>query len=201
MSPRPHLRRALRLWPWLAVALVVGLVVGLGGFARRTDALRPAALAAEIDSHNLVFTITGATLQAVPGLSGATEWKVEVAGSVRNPNEEALAPILGPSGNFVLHDASSGLTAEPETVTLGESSRRHLAPPGNSNTTMPLTVDFTLPADYAPRAGIEIAVAPMEHTANTVLGLGDGELVWNLDSSAAMSLVQLPLTRLPDAPR
>jgi len=118
---------------------------------------------------------------------------------VWNPNEEALAPVLGPSGNFILHDASSGLTAEPESVTLGVSSRRYLVPPGN--TAMPLTIDFTLPADYAPQAVIEIAVAPMEHTANTVLGLGDGELVWNLDSAAAMSLVQLPLTRLPDPPR
>ena len=199
MSPRASLRSPLRLWPWLAVLVVVGLVVGLGGFERRTDALRPAALGAEIDSHNLVFTLTGATLQARPGLDGATEWKVEVGGSVRNPNEEALAPVLGPSGNFILHDASSGLTAEPETVTLGVSSRRYLVPPGN--TAMPLTIDFTLPADYAPQEGIEIAVAPMEHTANTVLGLGDGELVWNLDSAAAMSLVQLPLTRLPDPPR
>jgi len=199
MSPRASLRSPLRLWPWLAVLVVVGLVVGLGGFDRRTDTLRPATLGAEIDSHNLIFTLTGATLQAVARLDGATEWKVEVAGRVRNPNEEALAPVLGPSGNFILHDASSGLTAEPESVTLGVSSRRYLVPPGN--TAMPLTIDFTLPADYAPQAVIEIAVAPMEHTANTVLGLGDGELVWNLDSAAAMSLVQLPLTRLPDPPR
>ncbi|HEY3547695.1 MAG TPA: hypothetical protein VGK17_16600 [Propionicimonas sp.] len=199
MSPPASLRPALRLLPWLAALLVVGLVVGLGGFARRTDTLQPAALGAEIDSHNLVFTLTGATLQARPGLADATEWKVEVAGSVRNPNEEALAPVLGPSGNFILHDDASGVTAEPETVTLGESSRRYLVPPGN--TTMPLTISFTLPADYAPQAGIELAVAPMEHTANTVLGLGDGELVWNLDSYAGVSLVQLPLTRLPDVPR
>jgi hypothetical protein len=34
-----------------------------------------------------------------------------------------------------------------------------------------------------------------------VLGLGDAELVWNLDSYAPVSLVQLPLTRLPDVPR
>jgi hypothetical protein len=199
MSTPASLRRALRLWPWLAALVVVGLVVGLGGFARRTDTLRPAALGAEINSHNLVFTLTGATLQSRPGLDGATEWEVEVAGSVRNPNEEALAPVLGPSGNFILHDATSGLTAEAETVTLGVSSRRYLVPPGN--TTMPLTIDFTLPADYAPQAGIELAVAPMEHTANTVLGLGGGELVWNLDSFAAVSLVQLPLTRLADVPR
>ncbi len=71
-------------------------------------------------------------------------------------------------------------------------------PPGNS--TMPLTIDFTLPPDYAPQAGIELAVAPMEHTANTVLGLNDDELAWNLDSYAPLSLLQLPLTRLPDAP-
>ena len=198
--PSPtRLARALRLWPWLVGLLVVGLVVGLGGFARRTDGLRPAAIGEEVDSHNLVFTITGATLQAVPTVSGTTEWKVEVAGSVRNPNDEALAPILGPSGNFILHDAASGLTAEPEAVTLGESSRRYRVPPGN--TTMSLTIDFTLPPDYAPQTGIELAVAPMEHTANAVLGLNDDELVWNLDSFAPMSLVQLPLVRLPDAAR
>ncbi len=194
-----RLLSALRLWPWLVGLLVVGLVVGLGGFARRTDGLRPAAVGAEIDSRNLVFTITGATLQAVPRASGTTQWRVEVAGSVRNPNDEALAPILGPSGNFIFHDAASGLTAEPETVTLGESSRRYRVPPGN--TTMSLTIDFTLPADYVPRTGIELAVAPMEHTANAVLGLNDKDLVWNFDSYAPMSLVQLPLTRLPDAPR
>jgi hypothetical protein len=178
---------------------VVGLVVGLGGFARRADGLRPAAIGAAIDSHNLVFTITSATLQAVPRLSGSTDWKVQVAGSVRNPNDEALAPVLGPSGNFILHDAASGLTAEPEAVTLGESSRRYRVPPGN--TSMSMTIDFTLPPEYAPRTVIELAVAPMEHTANAVLGLNDEELVWNLDSNAPMSLVQLPLTRLPDAPR
>ncbi|HEY3411195.1 MAG TPA: hypothetical protein VGK53_23760 [Propionicimonas sp.] len=32
----------LRFWPWLSVVLVVGLVVALGGFTRRTDTLRPA---------------------------------------------------------------------------------------------------------------------------------------------------------------
>lgn len=198
--PSPaSLRRVLRLWPWVAVLLVVGLVIGLGAFAKRTDGLQPASIGAEIDSHNLVFTITGATLQAVPRVSGTTEWQVEVAGNVRNPNDEALAPILGPIGNFLLHDPASGLTAEPEAVTLGESSRRYLVPPGN--TTITMTIHFTLPPGYAPTAGIELAVAPMEHTANAVLGLNDDELVWNVDSYAPASLVQLPLTRLPDAPR
>ncbi len=199
MSTHTSLRRWLRAWPWLAALLVISLVVGLGGFARRTDKLVPAALGAEIDSHNLVFTLTGATLQAVPRISGATEWKVEVAGSVRNPNDEALAPILGPTGNFILHDLSSGRTAEPDSVKIGASFHRDLVPPGNS--TLPLTVTFTLPPDYVPQAGIEVGVAKMEHTANTVLGLNDKELVWNVDSYAPLSLVQLPLTRLPDAPR
>ena len=199
MPPRARLHSFLRLWPWIAVPLVGGLVVGLGGFARRTDKLVPAELGSEIDSHNLVFTINSATLQAVPRLADAMEWKVQVAGTVRNPNDEALAPILGSSGNFVLHDAATGLTAEPESVTLGDSSHRYRVPPGN--TTLSLTIAFTLPADYVPQSGIELAVAPMEHTANTVLGLNDDELAWNLDSYAPMSLVQLPLTRVPDADR
>jgi hypothetical protein len=199
MSTHTSLRRWLRWWPWLAALLVISLVVGLGGFARRTDELVPAALGAEIDSHNLVFTFTGATLQAVSRISGATEWKVEVAGSVRNPNDEALAPILGPTGNFILHDLSSGRTAEPDSVKIGASLHRYLVPPGNS--TLPLTVTFTLSPDYVPQAGIELGVTQMEHTANTVLGLNDAELVWNLDSYAPACLLQLPLTRLPDEPR
>ena len=199
MPPRPRVHSLLSLWPWIAVLVVVGLVVGLGGFARRTDQLLPAELDSEIDSHNLVFTINSATLQAVPRLAGAMEWKVQVAGTVRNPNDEALAPILGSSGNFLLPDAATGLNAEPETVALGDSSHRYRVPPGN--TTMSLSIAFTLPADYVPRPVIELAVAPMEHTANTVLGLNDDELAWNLDSFAPMSLVRLPLTRVPDADR
>lgn len=199
MPVRARNTRVLRYWPALAVLLVIGLVVGLGGLGRRTDRLVPVALGAEVDSHNLVFTITGATLHAEPTTSGPTTWKVEVAGLVRNPNDEALAPRQGANGNFVLHDPASGITAEPDSVTLGESTRRYLVPPGG--TTLKMTIDFTLPADYAPQAGIELAIAPMEHTANAVLGLNNSELVWNIDSYAPLSLVPLPLTRLPDAPR
>lgn len=198
MSPRASARRALRLWPWLTVLLVIGLVVGLGGLERRTDTLRPVALGAEIDSRNLVFTINGATLQKSALVSDHTEWDVRVLGSVRNPNDEALAPILGSSGNFVLHDRASGRTAEPDSVRIGESFNRTLVPPGNS--TLPFTITFTLPQDYEPQPGIELGVARMEHTANTVLGLNDEELAWNVDSYAPLSLLEVPLTRLPDAP-
>jgi hypothetical protein len=198
MSRRTGARRALRLWPWLTVLLVIGLVVGLGGLERRTDTLQPVAIGAEIDSRNLVFTITGATVQKSAPDSADTEWDVRILGSVRNPNDEALAPILGQTGNFVLHDRASGRTAEPDSVRIGESFNRTLVPPGNS--TLPLTITFTLPQDYEPQPAIELGVARMEHTANTVLGLNDGELVWNVDSYAPLSLLDVPLTRLPDAP-
>jgi hypothetical protein len=192
-------RRALRHWPWLVVAVIVALVVGLGGFDRRTDQLRPAIVGAEIDSHNLVFVFTGATLQLTPRFTGSPEWRIEVSGSVRNPNDEALAPILGPTGNLFLHDKVSGRTAEPDSVKLGDTFRRELVPPGNTRTS--LVVSFTLPGDYAPQPGIELGVAQMEHTANVVLGLNDSERNWNVDSFAPLSVLTLPLTRLPDAPK
>jgi hypothetical protein len=198
MSRRTGARRALRLWPWLTVLLVIGLVVGLGGLERRTDTLQPVAIGAEIDSRNLVFTITGATLQKSAPDSADTEWDVQVLGSVRNPNDEALAPILGSTGNFVLHDRASGRTAEPDSVRIGESFNRTLVPPGNS--TLPLTITFTLPQDYEPQPGIELGVARMEHTANPVLGRNDDEVTWNVDCYAPLSLLDVPLTRLPDAP-
>ena len=199
MAGRFTLRRALRSWPWLALLLIIGLVLGLGGFARRTDNLTAADLGAEIDSHNLVFTITSATLQKVPNSGGGNKWKVEAAGSVRNPNDDALYPILGSTGNFVVHDRSSGLTADPDSVLIGDSSNRQLVPPGN--TSLPMRVAFTLPEAYVPQRGIELAIAQMEHTDNAVLGLGGGQRAWNVDSYAPLSLLKVPLTRLRDAPR
>lgn len=199
MTGRFTLRRGLRFWPWLALVVIIGLVLGLGGFDRRTDNLTAAELGAEIDSHNLVFTITSATLQKVPNFSSKDEWKIEAAGTVRNPNDDALYPILGPTGNFAVHDRATGLTADPDSVLIGDSRNRQLVPPGN--TSLPMRLTFTLPEEYVPQERIELAIAPMEYTDNAVLGLGGGQRAWNVDSYAPMSLLKVPLTRLPDAPR
>lgn len=188
---------ARRLWPWFAAVLVVALVVALGGFDKRTDQLVPTSPGVEIDSHNLVFTLTSATLQSVADFSGKREWRVVAAATVRNPNDETLYPLLGPTGNFVLHDPASKRTAEPESVRLGDSDQRSLVPPGD--TPMAMEVSFDLPAEYQPQASIEVGVFPMEYTDSVILGLGGGELAWNLDSYASAALVTLPLTRLPDA--
>ncbi|MGV8907501.1 MAG: hypothetical protein ACOH1Y_00820 [Propionicimonas sp.] len=198
MTGRSMIQRALRFWPWLAVAVIISLVVGLGGFAKRTDNLTPVELGTEIDSHNLVFTISGATLQKVANFGGGNEWSVEASGSVRNPNDEALYPILGPTGNFVVHDRASGLTADANSALVGDSRNRELVPPGN--TSLPLTISFTLPEEYVPQEGIELAIAQMEYTDNVVLGLGGGQKAWNVDSYAPLSLLQVPLTRLADKP-
>ena len=199
MVGRFTLRRTLRFWPWLALLLIIGLVLGLGGFDKRTDNLTAADLGAEIDSHNLVFTIASATLQKVSTFGDENEWKIEATGTVRNPNDDALHPILGSTGNFVVHDRASGLTADPDSVLIGDSRNRQLVPPGNA--TMPMTVAFTLPEEYVPQEGIELAIAEMEFTDNAVLGLGGGQKAWNVDSYAPLSLLKVPLTRLPDEPR
>ncbi len=141
---------------------MIALLVGLGGFDRRTDQLLPTSPGAEIDSHNLVFTFTSATLQSVADFSGEREWRVVAFGTVRNPNDETLYPILGPTGNFVVHDRSSRRTADPESVRIGDSDQRSLVPPGN--TAMALEVTFELAAEYVPQSSIELGVAPMEYT-------------------------------------
>lgn len=198
MAGRSTLQRALRFWPWLVLLVILGLVIGLGGLARRTDKLTPTDLGTEIDSHNLVFTITGATLQKIENYGGGYEWRVDAAGSVRNPNETALYPILGPTGNFVVRDRASGLTAYADSVTIGDSRNREVVPPGNASLT--LTVTFTLPEEYLTQPDIELAIAPMEYTDNAVLGIGGGQKEWNVDSYTPFSLLQVPLTRLSDKP-
>ena len=196
MEPERATRGLRRLWPLAALAVAVLALFGAGGFERRTDQLVPAALGAEVDSHNLVFTFTSGTLQSVTDFSGDQDWRIVLAGTVRNPNDEALAPITGAYGNFIVHDPVSRLTAEPEGVQIGDSDHRGLVPPGD--TTFDLRVTFTLPEQYRPAAGIELGVFPMEYTDNVILGLGGGSRTWNVDSHAPAALLQVPLERLPD---
>ena len=143
MAGRFTLRRTLRLWPWLALLVILGLVPGLGGFARRTDNLTAGDLSAEIDSYNFVLTITCATLQKVSRFGDSNEWKVEATGSVRNPNDDSLYPILGSTGKFVVPDRTSGITADADSVVIGDARNRQLVPPGS--TSLLMTVEFTLP--------------------------------------------------------
>lgn len=195
-------RSAMRGWliAGLAAVLVVGLVALLGGFQRRQTVAVVVPAGTEIDARNLVFRFDSATLQYLTETSGS-RWKVVVSGSVRNPQEETLAPITGNYGNLVVIEdqAEPRATGDyyarlgPDNPDLYTTARR-MVPPTDQWMTLTATFRF----DEFPEADtIELRVVPMEFTANTVLGLSDTPN-WNVDSYALPSSIFLPLTRIPD---
>lgn len=190
--------RILRWWPWAVIALVVALVVGLGGFDRRSDRNVVAAPGDELDSHDLVFTLSRATAQHVTSPYAEPYWELALLGTVRNPQDEDLAPVSGSYGHFALKDPGSG-TVEVWTgggLIVDGDPLRTTIPPGNLSMTLSVPVKF--PDSYAPGPTILVAVAQMEYTDNVVLGLDGGERHWNIDSTAPPWLVTLPVTELPE---
>lgn len=184
----------------LAAAVVVGLIAVLGGLQRREVVAVGVPPGTEIDARNLVFRLDSATVQYLTETTG-DPWKVVVSGSVRNPQDETLAPITGRYGNLVAvqEGADPGATGDfyarlgPDNPELYTTARR-LVPPTGQWMTLTATYRF---AEFPDTGTIEVRVVPMEFTANTILGLNDTP-VWNVDSGALPSSVSLPLTRLPD---
>lgn len=190
--------RILRWWPWAVIALVVALVVGLGGFTQRSDRNVVAAPGEELNSQDLVFTLSQATAQHVTSPYADPYWEIVLLGTVRNPHNEDLAPISGEYGHFALKDPGSG---EVEVwngagLSLDGDLLRTSVPPGNATMSMSVPVKF---ADaYVPGPEILVAVAQMEYTDNVVLGLDGGQRHWNIDSTVPPWLVTVPVTELAE---
>jgi hypothetical protein len=199
VSPAPLPRRLARFWPLVAVLAVVALALGTGAFERRTDRLVPRPAGSLVDCGNLVLAFTSATAQKVTDSTGSASWTVVANGSVRNRHDEALAPITGERGNIAARDPLSGRTFTPKYFSMGASWSRLFVPPGDS--AFDLTATFEFPADFRPGPDLELGLFRMEYTDNVVLGLGGGVKEWNVDSTAQVSLLDLPLSRLPDLER
>lgn len=195
----------VRHWRGLLVVLValaaIATIAAAGGFERRTVRTVAVPAGTELDAGNLVFRLDSATVQYRSETTG-DPWQVVVIGSVRNPNDESLAPLSGGYGNLVGIDRGSDQYIEDAIFGLGVTdpdqpwaNRRQVVPPVDE--WMELRAAFTFEMTYHPGDTFEIGVVPMEFTANSILGLSD-EPSWNPDSFAQPWSVTVPLTRLPD---
>ena len=179
---------------------MLGLIAVLGGFERRSVTAISVPPGTEIDARNLVFRLDSATVQFLTKTSDKP-WKVVVSGSIRNPNDETLAPITGSYGNLIaLADrAVPDVTGDyyprfgPLNPELSSPGRRVVPP---TDHWWPLTVTYGF-QEFPEADTFEVVVVPMEFTANAVLGLNDTPN-WNVDSYELPTSVVLPLTRIPD---
>jgi hypothetical protein len=177
----------------LVVALVcaIGVVWMLGGFADRNDHTWVAP-GAEMDAGNLVFTMTSATARR--DYSG--NWRIEAFGTVRNPHDETLAPLVGETGNLVVSAGSGTEASSAFSVQLGDNHDRALVPPGNQP--ISLAAVFTIKGEYVLGAQITCGVVVMEYSDGTILGLGAGPY-WHSGLSPATYATKVPLTVLKES--
>lgn len=172
----------------VAVAALVTWL--LGGFEVRRD-YAVAQPGEEVDAGNLVFALTDATAQQ----DASGNWTVIVHGMVRNPHDEALAPVYGDAGNLAVSRASGTQSAVLSSVELGGTWQRNLVPPGNHP--VELAAGFTFPAGVEFGETIRCGVFAFEYTDNSVLGVSGGEKAWNPDSTVQGTAVTVPLRILP----
>lgn len=174
-----------------AFAAVAALVVALlGGFAERRDHI-PGVPGEEADAGNLVFTFTEASAQRTK----TGEWWVVASGTVRNPNDEALAPKTGDSGNLAVSAGSGTQAGVLEAFQIGDAWQRSVVPPGGA--ALGFAAGFTLASDLVLGKTVRLGVFRYEYTDNSVLGVSGGAKTWNPDSAARAIDVTLPLTVLP----
>jgi hypothetical protein len=189
---------AKKVWGLLALLVVVAVVMGLGGFNKRSDIFIPSDVGQEIDCGNLVFTFSGATAQHVVGGYGPSYWEVVAQGAVRNPQQEAVAPLLGDYGQFVFKEADSDQVAVPSwgMALIGGDRSRIYVVPGDPATT--IAISAKMDDSFSPDSDIIFGVGDAEYTDNVVLGLGGGKKNWNKDSLAPIYLLHLRLSVLPE---
>jgi hypothetical protein len=195
-------KRSVKGWliAALAVAAVLGLIAGLGGFERRQVRWVTAEPGAEIDAGNLVFTFDSATVQFLAKTS-SKPWRVAVSGTVRNPHDRTIQPITGNRGNLSGIDPGGSPAVVDWVAMLGPVqpdstySRRQVVPPDNRPVEFTATFRFD---EFPPAETFDVGVTPMEYTVIAILGIHD-QKEWNPDSFTLPTRVTVPLTRLPDA--
>lgn len=155
----------------------------------------PAVPGQELDCRNLVFSFSRATARPVTSSYSGKSWEIVVYGTVRNPNDEALQPLSGDTGNFAFKDPRGGEIALWDgRLEIDGDANRQFVPPGNMTMDLALTIRFS--DAYVAGPELLMAVSHMEYTDNVVLGLGGGSKRWNIDSAAPTWMLTLPVTTL-----
>jgi len=190
--PTPRWVKIVAVASAVAAAILVAGVYAAGGFNQRSD-WEVRGPGEEMDAGNLVFTAVSATAQRGDAAAGG-RWTVLVTGTVRNPQDSSLAPILGDRGNLFARDHSGGTVSTLASARLGDDDARTEVPPDNRPLAMVAQFRFET---FEPGTTLDVAVARMEFTDNSVLGLGGGAKEWNVDSAALLQMVSVPLTVLP----
>jgi hypothetical protein len=179
----------------VALALVLAVVGGLGGFERRTNLLHdtPTGMLVATGPYELRFT--SATAQQRTRYDGVVTWRVTMTGEGRTTGKVTIAPeYSGDYGMFVAKDDASGEIQVPQGQTFGPRQRIGGAfTPGLP--LQPFTVQFDFSSAYRPQRDVTFVVYRLELRDASLLGNQDEE--WRNATWAYR--FHLPLEVLPTA--
>jgi len=201
-KPKRALRPTGRIFTIVLVALVivVGTVVGLGGLnqrATRSIRMEPGQV---VDQVMMEYTVSSATVYH--SLSDSA-WYVTVTGQVRNPNSESLPPTATSYSSVLGVDEATSQYIDTPLCSLGPEaenssyawSKRQVVPPDSE--WMDIRLRFKFEESYEPSDTFSILFRPMEYRVTAVLGFSNAE-EWAPQRGARNFVIYVPLTHLPN---
>lgn len=166
----------------LVLALLGGLVAGLGGFERRTDLLTSVAPGSRVTTGPYEFTFATATAQKEKdyGSEGFT-WKVVVSGTGRTTGDISIAPYVTFDDTFFSRDPNSAQVQAPSAQLIGDGdsyTSQNSFTPGLPE--VKYRIEFDYDDNFVPGDTLRFVVFELDYRDNSLLG--DQEKQWDASS-------------------
>lgn len=180
----------------LAGILVIGLVIGFGGFRDRTDTLIDVAAGDVIEAGPYEFVFTEATAKREKQYDDKIIWEVQAVGQAHNTGTVTISPDAnGDSGMFVARDPVTREVQVSTTSDVGEAEGFMVSTTKLTPSLPPVTfkVSFEFTDKYEPSETILFGVNKIEFASRDIIGdekrWGNGSYIYRMD---------LPVTVLPE---
>lgn len=171
------------------VAVIIGLIVALGGFRHRTDVLETRRPGTVLQTGPFEIVLHEVTAQRVQDWDEEWEWQIRLRGEIRNVWSEAEAYRMGEHGWMAWRQPATQEIVIPQSVVRAHTNTYRVPPTGDWFAT-----EWVGTAEDDPSAYLQVHMLDLEYTDNSLLGFGTR--VWNPASVTYETWV--PVIRLPD---
>lgn len=172
--------------------VVLGVVIGLGGFRERRDILHTVPIGATISTGAFDYTFTRATVQQQKDLDTPI-YKVLVYGTAQNTTDIGRGPS---TDQFVGRDNTDKEVEEPQVTKIGTSSDFTVGTVLNPGLPpVPFRIDFEFKQSWRPTGTFRIAAANMTEQKYF---LNEAQPNWQNDASTIYQ-VYVPMQTLAPA--
>jgi len=183
------------------VVAVLVVIAALGGFEFRRSGTLPMPLGTEIDTGMMIYVPESATVTFLTKTSG-NPWEIVISLRVRNPQTEALEPLVDSARNVMGVDPRTRTIADGTSYSLGWDAPdsfirtdRQLVPPESD--WMHMNLRLRHDESFEPGDTYLVAIRLMQFRTTAFYGYSDTK-TWAPNRFARIYTIEVPLTWLPD---